>query len=77
MRMLTQRIGIFVNLPLDKLSKLSLQKRLEEIGQLRAGSPFRTTRLNRKSAPPVALTRLGGPLMSHERLLPGIFWTLS
>ena len=35
MRMLTQRIGIFVNLPLDKLSKLSLQKQLEEIGRLR------------------------------------------
>ena len=52
MRMLTQRIGIFVNLPLDKLSKLSLQKQLEEIGRLRAGSPFRTTRLNRKRRPP-------------------------
>ena len=32
-RMLYQRIGIFVSLPLDKLSKLSLQKHLEEIGQ--------------------------------------------
>src|SRR5215510_7133280 len=28
MRMLTQRIGIFVSLPLDKLSKLALQKEL-------------------------------------------------
>lgn len=35
MRMLTQRIGIFVSLPLDKLSKLSLQKQLDEIGRLR------------------------------------------
>ncbi len=32
-RMLYQRIGIFVSLPFDKLSKLSLQKKLEEIGQ--------------------------------------------
>jgi arsenate reductase len=32
MRMLTQRIGIFVSLPLDKLSKLSLQTKLDEIG---------------------------------------------
>jgi protein-tyrosine-phosphatase len=33
MRMLNQRIGIFVNLPLDKLGKLSLQKQLDEIGK--------------------------------------------
>jgi len=33
LRMLTNRIGIFVSLPFDKLSKLSLQKKLEEIGQ--------------------------------------------
>ena len=32
-RMLYQRISIFVNLPFDKLSKLSLQKKLEEIGR--------------------------------------------
>jgi protein-tyrosine-phosphatase len=32
-RMLEQRIGIFVNLPLVSLDKLSLQKRLDEIGQ--------------------------------------------
>jgi arsenate reductase len=32
MRMLTQRIGIFVNLPFGELSKLSLQKKLDEIG---------------------------------------------
>jgi hypothetical protein len=31
--MLTNRIGIFVSLPFDKLSKLSLQKHLDEIGQ--------------------------------------------
>jgi protein-tyrosine-phosphatase len=35
MRMLTQRIGIFVNLPLDKLSKLSLQEELDTIGRMR------------------------------------------
>jgi hypothetical protein len=40
MRMLTQRIGIFVNLPLASLDKLSLQKRLDEIGWAReTGSP--------------------------------------
>jgi arsenate reductase (thioredoxin) len=39
MRMLNQRIGIFVNLPLDKLSKLSLQKQLDEIGGLRREAP--------------------------------------
>jgi arsenate reductase len=32
-RMLYQRISIFVSLPFDKLSKLSLQKQLDEIGQ--------------------------------------------
>ena len=33
LRMLTNRIGIFVSLPFDKLSKLSLQKHLDEIGR--------------------------------------------
>jgi arsenate reductase len=33
MRMLNQRIGIFVSLPLDKLSKLALQKHLDDIGK--------------------------------------------
>ena len=32
-RTLYQRIGIFVSLPFDKLSKLSLLKQLDEIGQ--------------------------------------------
>jgi len=32
-RMLANRIGLFVNLPLRALDKLSLQKRLDEIGQ--------------------------------------------
>ena len=36
LRMLTNRIGIFVNLPLEKLSKLSLQKQLDEIGKVSA-----------------------------------------
>ena len=34
MRMLTQRIGIFVNLQLDRLSKLSLQEELDTIGRM-------------------------------------------
>jgi hypothetical protein len=33
MRMLNHRIGIFVSLPFDKLSKLSLKARLDEIGE--------------------------------------------
>jgi arsenate reductase len=32
-RMLNQRISIFVNLPLQSLSKLSLQKQLDDIGK--------------------------------------------
>jgi arsenate reductase (thioredoxin) len=35
LRMLTNRINIFVSLPLDKLDRLSLQKRLDEIGKTR------------------------------------------
>ena len=35
-RMLYQRISIFVSLPFDKLSKLSLQKHLDEIGRTKA-----------------------------------------
>ena len=38
-RMLYQRIGIFVNLPFKELDKLSLQKRLDDIG--RAARTFR------------------------------------
>ena len=40
-RMLYQRIGILVNLPMESLDKLALQKRLDEIGrpeQVEAGS---------------------------------------
>jgi arsenate reductase len=37
MRMLTQRISIFVNLPLQSLSKLTLQKQLDAIGK--TGAP--------------------------------------
>lgn len=37
MRMLTQRISIFTNLPIRSLDKLSLQKRLDAIGK--AASP--------------------------------------
>jgi len=35
-RMLNQRISIFVSLPFDKLSKLSLQKHLDDIGKVKA-----------------------------------------
>jgi protein-tyrosine-phosphatase len=35
-RMLYQRIGIFVNLPLSSLDKLALQKRLDDIGHTQA-----------------------------------------
>jgi hypothetical protein len=38
LRMLSNRIGIFVSLPFDKLSKLSLQKKLDEIGQTNAAT---------------------------------------
>jgi len=40
LRMLTNRINIFVSLPLDKLDRLSLQKQLDAIGKTKdAGSP--------------------------------------
>jgi arsenate reductase len=35
-RMLFQRIGIFTNLPLSSLDKLSLQRRLDDIGRTKA-----------------------------------------
>jgi arsenate reductase (thioredoxin) len=38
-RMLHQRISIFVNLPIKSLSKLSLQKHLDEIGKMRREVP--------------------------------------
>jgi protein-tyrosine-phosphatase len=38
-RMLFQRIGIFTNLPLASLDKLSLQRRLDEIGRSKATAP--------------------------------------
>jgi arsenate reductase len=38
-RMLYQRIGIFVNLPLASLDQLSLQRRLDEIGRSAASTP--------------------------------------
>ena len=41
-RMLYQRIGIFTNLPLASLDKLSLQRRLDEIGRSKAPAPERT-----------------------------------
>lgn len=39
LRMLSNRIGIFVSLPIDKLNKLSLQKKLDEIGKTPAEAP--------------------------------------
>jgi arsenate reductase (thioredoxin) len=41
-RMLNQRIGIFVNLPLGSLDKLTLQKRLDDIGRARSAAPSET-----------------------------------
>jgi protein-tyrosine-phosphatase len=38
-RMISQRVGTFVNLPIRSLDKLSLQKRLREIGREGASSP--------------------------------------
>ena len=38
-RMLNQRISIFVNLPIEQLSKLSLQKHLEDIGKMPREAP--------------------------------------
>lgn len=38
-RMLNQRISILVNLPIQTLSKLSLQKHLDEIGKMRREAP--------------------------------------
>ncbi len=38
MRMLHQRIGIFVSLPLEELSKLALQAKLDEIGKTKSES---------------------------------------
>ena len=38
-RMLNHRIGVFVNLPLAKLDRLSLQKRLDDIGKARSETP--------------------------------------
>lgn len=38
-RMLYQRIGIFVNLPLASLDTLSLQRRLDSIGRTQAAAP--------------------------------------
>jgi arsenate reductase len=40
-RMLYQRISIFVSLPFDKLTKLSLQKHLDEIGQTKDAATTR------------------------------------
>jgi len=37
-RMLHQRISIFVNLPIASLDKLSLQKRLDDIGKITGGT---------------------------------------
>jgi len=41
-RMLFQRIGIFTALPLASLDKLSLQKRLDDIGRTKATAPEKT-----------------------------------
>jgi protein-tyrosine-phosphatase len=41
-RMLNQRIGIFVSLPLRSLDKPTLQKRLDELGRVRKAAPSET-----------------------------------
>lgn len=41
-RMLYQRISIFTSLPLASLDKLSLQRRLDDIGRSKAAAPERT-----------------------------------
>ena len=41
-RMLNQRIGIFINLPLSSLDKLTLQTRLDDIGRARSAAPSET-----------------------------------
>jgi protein-tyrosine-phosphatase len=38
-RMLSQRIGIFINLPLGSLDRLTLQRRLDDIGRSRSDQP--------------------------------------
>jgi arsenate reductase len=40
-RMLNQRLSIFVNLPLEGLSKLSLQRHLDDIGRNRSADTFK------------------------------------
>jgi arsenate reductase len=37
-RMLNNRINIFVSLPLEKLDRLSLQRKLDEIGKAKVAS---------------------------------------
>jgi arsenate reductase len=39
LRMLTNRINLFVSLPLEKLDRLSLQKKLEDIGETKDAAP--------------------------------------
>ena len=41
-RMPNQRIGIFINLPLSSLDKLTLQTRLDDIGRARSAAPSET-----------------------------------
>jgi arsenate reductase len=43
LRMLTNRINIFVSLPFTKLDKLSLQARLKEIGRMEGATAKETT----------------------------------
>jgi len=41
-RMMYQRIGVFVNLPLGSLDKLALQKKLDQIGNVKDGAGSET-----------------------------------
>ena len=73
MRMLTQRIGIFVSLPLDKLSTLSLQKELDAIGRLRRGKPPRNTPPRRRGAPR-RVDKVGRPSYVSRAFAPRHFF---
>jgi arsenate reductase (thioredoxin) len=82
--MLYQRISIFVSLPLRQIEQVVAAKASRghrqdaRSGHQRAGlTPLSSRRNSRPTRRSVALTRIVAPLMSHGRLFPGIFWSLS
>jgi hypothetical protein len=72
-RMFYQCISIFESLPFDRLSKLSLQAEPDQIGKTPSPALVAAPGHRAGRSAPFALTRIGAPLMSHGRLLPGIF----